>query len=91
MYHWYILIISIGENMDIAQVFKTGRSQAVRLPKEYRFTDSEVTVQHFAGGVLLLPKKSLYDAMSSSLEAFEQDFRLVREQPEDQKRVELLP
>ena len=41
--------------MDTAQVFKTGRSQAVRLPKEYRFTDSEVTVQHFGGGVLLLP------------------------------------
>jgi antitoxin VapB len=77
--------------MDIAQVFKTGRSQAVRLPKEYRFTESEVTVQHFGGGVLLLPKKSLYAVMSSSLEAFEQDFRFVREQPEDQKRVELLP
>ena len=77
--------------MDTAQVFKTGRSQAVRLPKEYRFTESEVTVQHFAGGVLLLPKNGLFAAISASLEGFEPGVQLVREQPQQQDREEIAP
>ncbi len=75
--------------MDTAQVFKTGRSQAVRLPKEYRFTDSEVTVQHFGGGVLLLPKNGLFAAISASLAGFEAGLQLTRDQPEQQERVEI--
>jgi len=75
--------------MDTAQIFKTGRSQAVRLPKEYRFTESEVTVQHFGGGVLLLPRNSLFAAVSASLEGFEQRLQLMREQPEQQIRSEI--
>jgi antitoxin VapB len=77
--------------MDIAQIFKTGRSQAVRLPKEYRFTDSEVTVQHFAGGVLLLPKNGLFTAICTSLDSFEPGLQLNRDQPEQQDRVEIAP
>jgi antitoxin VapB len=77
--------------MDTAQIFKTGRSQAVRLPKEYRFTESEVTVQHFGGGVLLLPKNGLYAAISASLANFEPGLHLSREQPAQQDRVEIAP
>ncbi|MDF9787598.1 antitoxin [Polynucleobacter sphagniphilus] len=77
--------------MDTAQVFKTGRSQAVRLPKEYRFTDSEVTVQHFGGGVLLLPKNGLFAAISASLAVFEAGLQLTRDQPEQQQRVGIAP
>lgn len=77
--------------MDTAQIFKTGRSQAVRLPKEYRFTESEVTVQHFGGGVLLLPKNSLFTAISASLASFEPGLQLTREQPEQQERAEITP
>ena len=74
--------------MDIAQIFKTGRSQAVRLPKEYRFTESEVTVQHFGGGVLLLPKNSLFATIAASLASFEPGLQLTREQ---QDRAEITP
>jgi antitoxin VapB len=77
--------------MDIAQIFKTGRSQAVRLPKEYRFNETEVTVQHFGGGVLLLPKNSLFTAISASLASFEPGLQLTREQPEHQERAEIAP
>jgi antitoxin VapB len=77
--------------MDTAQIFTTGRSQAVRLPKEYRFTESEVTVQHFGGGVLLLPKSGLYAAISASLANFEPGLQLTREQPAQQDRVEISP
>lgn len=75
--------------MDTAQIFKTGRSQAVRLPKEYRFKESEVTVQHFGGGVLLLPKNCLFTAISASLANFEPGLQLTREQPGQQERVEI--
>jgi antitoxin VapB len=41
--------------MDTARLFQSGRSQAVRLPKAYRFSGSEVVVKDFGHGVLLLP------------------------------------
>lgn len=77
--------------MDTAQVFKTGRSQAVRLPKEYRFAESEVTVQHFGGGVLLLPKNSIFSAITAALEGFEPGLQLTREDPGQQERAEINP
>jgi len=41
----------------IAKLFKHGRSQAVRLPKEFRMEGKEVRVRRFGGGVLLEPIK----------------------------------
>jgi len=41
---------------DIAKVFKSGRSQAVRLPKEYRFNASEVYIKKEKGKVILSEK-----------------------------------
>lgn len=38
--------------MDTARLFQSGRSQAVRLPKAYRFAGTEVVVKHFGNGVL---------------------------------------
>jgi len=42
----------------VAKLFKNGRSQAVRLPKEFRFTGNSVRVRKVAGGVLLEPMSS---------------------------------
>jgi antitoxin VapB len=42
--------------LPIAKVFTTGRSQAVRLPKAFRFSTKEVTVEKVGNGVLLKPK-----------------------------------
>ena len=67
--------------MDKAKIFMDGRSQAVRLPKKYRFNGSEVTIQHFAGGVLLSPKKNLFESISAALDILEPDFEIEREQP----------
>ncbi len=39
----------------IAKLFRNGRSQAVRLPREFRFEGSEVRVRRVAEGVLLEP------------------------------------
>jgi antitoxin VapB len=45
------------EAMDTAKVFMTGRSQAVRLPKAYRFDTDEVTIERTPDGAVLLRPK----------------------------------
>jgi antitoxin VapB len=40
---------------DLAKLFMSGRSQAVRLPKSLRFDGHEVVAKRFGAGVLLLP------------------------------------
>ncbi|MDP1735308.1 MAG: type II toxin-antitoxin system VapB family antitoxin [Sulfuritalea sp.] len=77
--------------MDTARLFQTGRSQAVRLPKEYRFEGAEVMVKHFGGGVLLLPLNDPWAMLEASLEKFEPGFQLNRDQPAEQMREDLLP
>jgi antitoxin VapB len=75
--------------MDTAKIFTSGRSQAVRLPKEYRFEGKEVIVRHFGNGVILLPFDKPWDMLEAALDEFEQGFELVREQPETQSREEI--
>jgi antitoxin VapB len=40
---------------DIAKLFLNGRSQAVRLPKEFRFEGDRVRIRRVPQGVLLEP------------------------------------
>ena len=77
--------------MDTARLFQSGRSQAVRLPKEYRFEGTEVAVKHMGNGVLLMPVDQPWGILEAGLAAFEPGFVLVREQPETQVRAELCP
>ncbi len=77
--------------MDTARLFQSGRSQAVRLPKEYRFVGTEVAVKHFGNGVLLLPVDDPWQMLAAGLAAFEPGFVLAREQPDDQVRAEIAP
>lgn len=72
--------------MDIAKIFENGRSQAVRLPKKYRFDDTEVFVKKLDDIVLLIPKNSCWKTFESSLNNFSEDFLADRNQPEIQKR-----
>jgi antitoxin VapB len=77
--------------MDTARLFQSGRSQAVRLPKEYRFSGSEVVVKHFGNGVLLLPIDDPWQTLEAGLAAFEPGFEITREQPEEQIREAISP
>ena len=55
---WYILkkYISLGEGlMQIARIFKNGRSQAVRLPKEYRLEGDRVSITRVGEAIVLQP------------------------------------
>ena len=72
--------------MNTARIFQSGRSQAVRLPKAYRFAGTEVAVKHFGNGVLLLPLDDPWQTLEAGLAAFEPGFTLTREQPPEQHR-----
>jgi len=73
-----------------AKLFKNGQSQAVRLPKEFRFENQqEVFVKRYKKGVVLIPKsKDVWDVFYQSLDQFSDDFMQERIQPE-QRREEL--
>lgn len=77
--------------MDTAKLFSSGRSQAVRLPKRYRFEGTEVIVKRFGNGVLLLPITDPWRLMEEALDEFEPGFHLERSQPDEQARSELAP
>lgn len=67
--------------MKMAKVFTTGHSQAVRLPKECRFThgEKEVYVRKFDDMVILIPKKHAWKSFLESLGQFSGEF--ARNQP----------
>jgi len=68
----------------VAKLFKNGQSQAVRLPKEYRFKNQdEIFIKKVGDGVLLMPKndKNIWNHMFDKLDEFSDDFMSVREQP----------
>ncbi|MCH5345232.1 MAG: AbrB/MazE/SpoVT family DNA-binding domain-containing protein [Acetatifactor sp.] len=76
--------------MTIAKVFENGRSQAVRLPKEYRFSDDEVLVNKIGEIVMLIPKSSKWSGFLSGLSMFSDDFMANdREDQTEQEREEL--
>ena len=83
------MINNFEATVDKARLFQSGRSQAVRLPKQYRFVGTEVVVQHFGNGVLLLPANDPWQTMQEGLAAFESGFELTREQPGEQVRADI--
>lgn len=76
--------------MEFAKVFQTGRSQAVRLPKAFRFNEKEVVIKRFGNGVLLLPKENPWEIMQEALREFEVDFQLERVEQGEQSREDIL-
>ena len=60
--------------MMTAKVFKNGRSQAIRLPKECRFSSDEVVVNKIGDIVILLPKQNKWDSFMRAIEMFSDDF-----------------
>lgn len=67
--------------MDTAKLFQNGKSQAVRLPKEYRFRGSKVYIKKMGKAVVLIPEQDSWDTLLDSLALFSEDFMEKREQP----------
>ncbi len=73
--------------MQIAKLFKNGRSQAVRLPKEYNFPGTDVLIQKVGSSVILFPKGKEWETFLHGLNGFTDDFMSEgREQPPMQER-----
>ena len=51
----------MNAHTDTAKIFTTGRSQAVRLPKAYRFDTNEVFIEKVGNTVILRPKRNKYE------------------------------
>ena len=72
--------------MNTAKLFKNGKSQAVRLPKQFKFEGTEVYIKRIGRNVVLMPKDDPWESLISSLDDFSDDFMVKREQPLFDKR-----
>jgi antitoxin VapB len=73
--------------MQTAKLFQNGRSQAVRLPKEFQFDGDDVFIQKLGDAVLLIPRSKLWDVFEEGINEFTDDFMIEgRDQGIDQVR-----
>ena len=73
--------------MDTAKLFQNGKSQAVRLPKKYRFSGDKVLIKRMGNAVVLFPYQNSWETLFASLEQFSDDVMGdARQQPDEQER-----
>lgn len=75
--------------MEIAKLFRNGKSQAVRLPKEYRFRGTKVYIKKMGNAVVLIPEHDSWNTLIESLALFSDDFMEERSQPLVEDRAAL--
>jgi antitoxin VapB len=89
IYSKVYIINEKGTGMDTAKLFTNGKSQAVRLPKTYRFVGNEVFIKKTPEGVLLIPKTgSVWEVWEKNLKKYDEPFMIDRNQPEMQQNRE---
>lgn len=76
--------------MDSAKLFINGQSQAVRLPKEYRFPGSEVYIKKVGNTVMLFPKDRVWETFLNGLDSFTEDFYVYEREQDFQPSREKL-
>jgi len=70
-----------------AKIFMNGQSQAVRLPKEYRFDGKEVYIRKEGDEVILSEKVTTWDDFFESVSVFDDDYLQEREDVKPQERA----
>jgi len=75
--------------MNTAKIFVNGRSQAVRLPKEYRFKESDVFIKKIDDVVMLIPRDKVWKTFRNSFSKFSDDLLLERDDELPQERTNL--
>jgi len=76
--------------MERAKIFWSGRSQAVRLPKDCRFQGEAVRIRRHGSAVILEPLGEDWTWLDSVVAQLDEDFvQAVNEQPEQQERPAL--
>ena len=69
-----------------AKLFMNGQSQAVRLPKEFRFEGKEVYIQRLGNKIILSEKKQSWDQFFNEDSVFDDDFLSQRDNDKPQER-----
>jgi antitoxin VapB len=73
----------------IARIFKNGRTQAVCLPKEFRFEDDEVFIRKKGNDMILSPRPKSWDAFFKETPLPSEDFMSGREDLPNQEREDM--
>jgi antitoxin VapB len=73
--------------MKTVKVFKSGNSQAVRIPKEYQVNETEMIMNKVGNTIILFPREDPWELFKKSLGEFSDDFLIDgRQQPIMQER-----
>lgn len=72
--------------MDKAKVFWSGRSQAVRLPKEFRFAGDEVRIRRQGRAVVLEPISDDWAWLDAVIGPVDEDFARAAEEEQDEQQ-----
>lgn len=76
--------------MQSAKIFKSGRSQAVRLPKEFRFEGTRVRIRKHGAAVILEPIPDDWSWLADVCGTVDADFeQAALERPDEQDRPKL--
>jgi antitoxin VapB len=75
--------------MKTAKLFRNGQSQAVRLPKEFRFKGNKILIKKIGNAVILFSIRDPWESLVNSLDKFSSDFMESREQPPQQEREDI--
>ena len=82
----YILGVYTGNQMGTARVFRSGNSQAVRLPKQFRVNSKEVEIFRRGDEIVLREKEGTMARAFDLLAGLPDDFELDREKDRPQRR-----
>ena len=74
--------------MNTAKIFKSGNSQAVRLPKGFQLEGNEVYIKRVGKNIILTSKDDPWAGLIDSLYMFSDDFMAERLQPPSDQREE---
>lgn len=78
--------------MKTAKIFKSGNSQAVRIPKEFQLEGTEVEIVRQGDVLILRPKRKSWKPFLDCLDSFSEDFlESGRDQPRQPDRDEAFP
>jgi antitoxin VapB len=69
--------------METAKLFQNGRSQAVRLPRDFRLPGDEVYIKKVGDLIMLIPRKSRMKLMFEGIDEFIPDFEIDRSQKQE--------
>lgn len=72
--------------MLMAKVFRSGNSQAVRLPKEYRLDTDEVSINRIGNVLIMIPKDDPWGVFSQGISEIGDDFPQHLSSPEHSER-----